>query len=102
MSKITKAANGQGCMIRIEGVCNFNPETTVLAHWNGGGMGCKRPDFIGAFSCSACHDAVDGRVETQYTLAERRLMFAEGIFRTQELLHSQGFIQTEETKKREK
>ena len=30
--KIRNSARGQDCALRIPGVCNFNPETTVLAH----------------------------------------------------------------------
>ena len=63
MSKLRESAKGQHCMVRLPGVCNGNPETTVLAHLNGGGMGMKQSDLLGAFACSACHDAVDGRVD---------------------------------------
>jgi len=98
MSKITKSAKGKACMVRIPNVCNFDAETTVFAHRNGGGMGCKAPDFIGAYACSACHDAVDGRMKTEFTLAERNTMLFEGIFRTQELLYKQGLITTEKNK----
>ena len=31
-TKLTKAARGRECQVRIPGVCNGNPETTVLAH----------------------------------------------------------------------
>ena len=61
MSKITESARGEECQVRIPGVCNHNPETTVFAHLGGGGMGAKQPDCEGAYSCSSCHDVVDGR-----------------------------------------
>lgn len=32
-TKLTKAARGRECQVRIPGVCNGNPETTVLAHY---------------------------------------------------------------------
>ena len=63
MSKITESARGEQCQVRIPGVCNRDPETTVFAHLNGGGMGMKQPDCEGAYCCSACHDVVDGRVK---------------------------------------
>lgn len=55
----------QYCQIRIAGVCNFNPETTVWAHANGSapgkGIGMKSHDLLGAYACSACHDVYDRR-----------------------------------------
>lgn len=62
-TKLTKAARGQECTIRLHPYCNCNPETTVLAHAPSPdkGMGIKSPDFWGAFACSNCHDIVDFR-----------------------------------------
>jgi hypothetical protein len=57
-------AQGQPCMVRIPGVCNGNPETTVLAHIRRGnvaGMGQKPPDLCGVWACSSCHDVMDMR-----------------------------------------
>ena len=49
----------------IPGVCNRDPDTTVLCHSNaladGKGMGLKAPDTAACFGCSACHDVLDGR-----------------------------------------
>lgn len=61
--KIRNAARGQSCTLRLS-ECNFNPETTVLAHLPNGfkGMGMKGLDTVGVFACSSCHDAIDGRV----------------------------------------
>lgn len=65
MTPIRKAARGQDCTMRIPGVCNWNPETTVLCHSNelsdGKGMGLKAPDTEAAFACCNCHDVLDGR-----------------------------------------
>lgn len=63
--KYTQAARGQQCTLQIAGVCNHNPETVVFAHFpdEGHGMGIKADDFIGGDCCSACHDAIDGRVK---------------------------------------
>ena len=82
---LRKLAKGQPCMIRVAGICNRNPETTVLAHYRLAGTcgtGIKPHDQLGAWACSACHDAVDGRVRSTWSRCELRLMHAEGVFRT--------------------
>ncbi len=64
MSKLRKSARNQHCHLRLPGVCNHDPETTVLAHIRRGvmaGMGNKPPDICGTFACSACHDVLDRR-----------------------------------------
>lgn len=86
MSKITESAKNQDCQIRMPGICNFSPETTVAAHVGGGGMGRKMPDLLVAYSCSACHSAVDGHMKTDYTKDELKLMHLEGVVRTQLIL----------------
>ena len=92
-SKIRRSAQGQECQIRIPGVCNGNPETTVLAHLPGGGMGFKRNDIFGAYSCSACHDARDGRSTCwQSSRYDFAYMHLEGVIRTQEILLREGLI----------
>lgn len=30
---LRKEARGRDCQVRLPGICNFNPETTVLAHY---------------------------------------------------------------------
>ena len=85
MSKITQSARGEPCQIRLAGICNHNPETVVLAHYRLAGtcgMGIKPSDLLGAFACSACHDAVDERVRTGLTHDELRAAHAEGVMRT--------------------
>lgn len=85
-----KAARGQPCQIRLPGVCNGNPETTVLAHYRLigiSGLGLKSPDQIAAFACSNCHDAVDRRRFTDLDFTQVRLAHAEGVFRTWALLN---------------
>lgn len=97
--KYTKSARGQECQIRIPGVCNFNPETTVLAHLNGCGVGMKRSNIHGAYACSACHDAVDGRMgypvraeHGDYDTNDLVFMHIEGMIRTQELMIKNGIL----------
>lgn len=65
LSNLTEFARGQECTFQIPGVCNRDPETTVLCHlpdFGLAGMGQKVHDLIGAHGCSACHDFVDNRV----------------------------------------
>ena len=56
--KLRDSARGQDCQVRLP-ICNHNPETTVLAHLNGGGMGTKHSDLMAAFACSKCHEILD-------------------------------------------
>ncbi|HCE21893.1 MAG TPA: DUF1364 domain-containing protein, partial [Hyphomonas sp.] len=58
---ITQSARGKPCALRLPGICNGNPETTVWAHVNGfgKGMGVKTHDLLGFPACSACHAAYD-------------------------------------------
>ena len=89
--KIRESAKGQECQVRIPGVCNFNPETTVLAHvGKGGGMGQKCDDIHATYACSSCHDAIDGRSNLSMSVA--RLYSYEGMVRTQKLLLEQELI----------
>ena len=93
MNKYTKSAKGQECQIRIPFVCNRNSETTVLAHLNGGGMGIKHLDIHATYACSACHDAVDGRLKVHSaTRQELKGMHLEGVIRTQVLMVQAGVL----------
>ena len=92
---LRKLARGKECQIRIGGICNGDSETTVLSHYRLSGLcgtGMKPPDQIGAFACSDCHDAVDGRRQTQYPYEHLRLWHAEGVFRTQNELIKLGVL----------
>lgn len=65
MSKIRKSAKGKECLVRLPGICNSNPETTVCAHISRkgtSGMGMKTSDLCSVRACSSCHDAIDGRI----------------------------------------
>lgn len=92
---LRKEARNQMCMVRIPGVCDGNPETTVLAHLNGGGMAMKHSDLLGAWACSSCHSAVDGKdseARKLYSKDELKLMHLEGMARTQDELIRRGVI----------
>lgn len=61
--KLRNSAKGQQCTFRIPGVCNGNPETTVLCHGpdHTRGKAMKTADYWAAYGCSACHSAMDLR-----------------------------------------
>lgn len=96
MTKITESARGQACTIRIPQICNGNRETTVLAHLSGirfkHGIGQKVNDIHGAYACSSCHDAVDGRVKTEHGKTELSLWHLQGVIETQIILIDIGLI----------
>lgn len=84
MTDFRKEARGRDCQVRLEGVCNFNPETTVLAHYRLAGtcgMGIKPPDLLGAWACSSCHDEIDRRTRT-VDAETAALAHLEGVLRT--------------------
>lgn len=90
--KIRDAARGQECQVRLPGICNGNPETTVFAHLNGGGMGTKASDLHGAFSCSACHDWLDHGYAKAHTRDQRDFEHLIAMKNTQILLIEMGLI----------
>lgn len=98
MTPIRKAARGQDCTLRISGVCNFDPDTTVLCHSNmlsdGKGMGLKAPDTEACFGCSACHDLLDGRRPRPEWMTANMLAgaFAGARAATHEILKRKGLL----------
>ena len=62
---LRKLAEGQDCLVRIPGHCNFDNSTTILAHLRNQwfGAGSKPPDILAVHACSSCHDIIDGRVK---------------------------------------
>ncbi len=78
--------------MRLPGICNFNPETTILAHYRLAGLcgtGMKPIDLIGAWACSDCHNAIDDG-KAAYTREQLDLMHLEGMCRTITALHKLG------------
>ena len=95
MTDLRKQARGRECQIRLAGICNFDPETTVLAHYRligVSGLAMKSPDLIGSWACHACHSAVDRRTNTDLEFDFVRLAHAEGCFRTIAKLIEDGVI----------
>lgn len=92
---LRKAAKGRGCTVRLSGICNHNSETTVLAHIRMpgiSGMGIKADDLLGAWACSACHDAIDRRSHTDLERDYVRLAHLEGMVRTIAQLRKEGIV----------
>ncbi len=94
MSKLTKMARGRDCQVRLPGICNRDPETTVLAHYRLAGtcgMGIKPHDLLGAWACSSCHDEIDRRTR-HIDSNSADLAHLEGMVRTQAILISEGAV----------
>ena len=82
-------------MVRLPGVCNHNPETTVLAHVRlagVSGMGMKADDLLGAWACSSCHDAIDRRGHLDLERDYVRLAHLEAMVRTIAILRKEGLV----------
>lgn len=94
MTTLREHARGRDCQVRIIGVCNFDPSTTVLAHVRMAGltgMGLKANDLAASWCCSACHDETDRR--TQRVGRDIALMaLYEGVLRTQAQLVKHGIL----------
>jgi hypothetical protein len=77
-------------MIRQPGVCNGDPDTTVLCHLrmvDVTGMGIKAVDLLGAWGCSDCHRYCDTHG------IDGRTALLEGMARTQAYLLNAGLIE---------
>lgn len=95
MSALRKLARGRDCQVRIPGVCNFDSETTVLAHYRLAGlcgMGLKSHDLFGAWACSSCHDEIDRRTHRWLNHDDVALMHLEGVLRTLSVLIKEGVV----------
>jgi hypothetical protein len=58
----------QDCRVRLPGICNFDPATTVPAHIRQigiSGAGLKASDLFACPACSSCHDAIDRRAHME-------------------------------------
>jgi len=97
MSKITKSARGEDCSLRIPGVCNFDPATTVFCHAPcvDKGMGYKSPSWWGSYGCSSCHDYIDGRGKFNKwgaTDVDDEVFWMPAIYETQKKLFAKGLL----------
>ncbi len=88
-------ARGKQCQIRIPEYCSHDETTVVLCHIRLAGItggGQKSPDILGAHGCHKCHGIADGAHSCKFSKDEIRLMFYEGVFRTQYLLIKEGIL----------
>lgn len=100
MTILRKSARGQNCMIRYPGVCNHNPETTVLCHFRMfSGVSLKPDDMQGAFGCSDCHAEADRKTQN-LAFDDARMWFQDGVFRTQQWWRDNGYILIQKPAKR--
>ncbi|CAI1013163.1 DUF1364 domain-containing protein [Serratia fonticola] len=81
---LRESARGQVCTLQIPGICNGNPETTVLCHLpcNTHGMGYKSDDYWAVFGCSSCHDVIDGRLPYEWRYSELEEVYLYALYRT--------------------
>ena len=93
-TKITRSAKGEDCSIRLPGIFNFNPETTILSHFNpiGQGMWITSNDIHAGYSCSNCHDAIDGRMRHEFSPLDIRIATFDAMVETQLKLIAKGLI----------
>lgn len=64
--KLTQAAKGKSCTLRIPGVCNHDNSTVVACHLPGNkGTGTKNHDIFCIDACDDCHGWVDRRKHTE-------------------------------------
>lgn len=82
---------GQECQIRIPGVCSFDSSTTVLCHKGGAGIAMKSSDIHASYGCYKCHAVIDG-AKSEFPKDELKLMFYDGMVRTQLILIEKGLI----------
>lgn len=86
--KLQKAAEGQTCMVRLDG-CGHD-YGVVLAHFRMAGTcgtGFKPHDFQGAWACYNCHKILDATKDESV-----QLDFLKGVLRTQEELIRAGVV----------
>ena len=77
---IRESANGEECHMRLLGACNGRTDTTVWSHYPGldgdRGMGLKALDLCGCYTCSGCHDAIDGRSDLPFGTTRTEVLWA--------------------------
>lgn len=76
--RLLDLAQGMPCLLRVPGVCNRDPATTVACHSNwrehgGKGGARKADDHYSVFGCAACHHWLD--VLTTATKAIKQMAF---------------------------
>jgi hypothetical protein len=91
IQSLRDSARGERCTARIRGVCNENPETTVLCHIRDlyAGFGTKANDWSSFYACSDCHEHLDQHAfnhSAEVTIKLRAMQ------RTQERFYERGLM----------
>lgn len=91
--KLRDSARGEDCSINIQGVCNYQPETSIMAHVPSPISGYKSSDLGGAIiCCSSCHDVIDRRVINDEFELERDWYILRAVQVTLNKLYEMGVI----------
>lgn len=94
---ITQSAKGESCTANIVDVCNYDPETTIFSHFPiGAGASNKlNGDLCGGYTCSSCHDLIDGRIKCypDGSPIDREFYMRRSMVRTLTRLYEKGLIQ---------
>ena len=93
--KLRASARGQQCTLRIPGVCNHDPATTVLCHLPTHKSAASKGDgWHAVFGCSACHDAIDGRFSASFQRRDRDVLDAmlDALRETQRIWFEMGLL----------
>lgn len=93
-NKIRNSAKGEDCTVNIVGVCNYSPDTVVLAHLpdESKGIGKKADDVSACYACASCHDAIDRRRYDQDFEEHREWYLRRAMVRTWRRLVQKGII----------
>ena len=90
---ISKSARGETCAARIPFICNFDTETTILAHAPFvGRYGSRARWYWSSYLCSNCHDYLDGRTRHACTQDEMKAIWFDAVQETQAKLIAKGLI----------
>lgn len=94
---IRASAKGERCTLNIVGICNYNNDTVVLCHYPSEykGMAVKSPDWCAGYGCSACHDAIDDRIDAGLTDYEKEFYMRRSMVRTIGRLIDKGLLRVE-------
>ncbi|MFC4526389.1 DUF1364 family protein [Dyella halodurans] len=99
MTPARKAAAGEDCTLNVAGVCNYNAETVILAHfrWLGDCGGSMKPtDLQAAYGCSECNRWTDSPTPAERNAtyeSDRNFYALRAMVRTQLRMVAKGIIQ---------
>ncbi len=90
-TKIRNSARNEDCALRL-GACS-SPETVILAHiGRNRGMGIKCADYFAVYACASCHDVIDGRVPSVFSMVEIEREKLRALEETQDKLFAKGLL----------